>query len=301
MVTFGAHNTLGMFLSMTGYGKGEVTYGDKTVSIELRSLNGKTADLRIKTPVNLGSREIDLRRLVQDTAMRGKLDIAIDLQVNALNDSGIPNAPVIRSYFAELKAIAGDLKVSDDAIFQAVLRLPNILQSTNGELSDEDWHAIESATKQALQKLKEFRLVEGEILRHDLHTRVMEILKLLELVDADEEARQQAFRSRLEQKLAELREEGLDQNRLEQEMLYYLDKLDVNEEKVRLRQHCLYFLEAMEATDPSKGKKLSFISQEMGREMNTLGAKAQWSSIQHNVVSMKNALEEIKEQLANAL
>lgn len=290
-----------MFLSMTGYGKGEAAYGEKTISVEIRSLNGKAGDIRIKTPVNLGSKELDLRRLIQDEAIRGKVDVTVEIQGNVLPDAGIPNASVIRTYFMALRKISEGLSVSDDAIFQAVLRLPNILQPTNGEMAEEDWSAIATASRIALQKLHDFRLIEGEILRHDLHTRVMEILQLLELVDADEGARQFAFRERLAQKLSELKEEGLDENRLEQEMLYYLDKLDINEEKVRLRQHCLYFLEAMESDEPVKGKKLNFISQEIGREMNTLGAKAQWTSIQHNVVSMKNALEEIKEQLANAL
>lgn len=290
-----------MFLSMTGYGKGEVTYGDKTVSVELRSLNGKAADMRIKSPVNLGSRELDLRRIIQDEAIRGKIDMLIEMQGTIIPETGIPNAAAIRTYFMALKEITKDIQVSNDAIFQSVLRLPNILQPTNGEMTEEDWLAIAEATRIALKNLHEFRVQEGEILRHDLHTRITEILGLLELVDAQEDARQFAFRERLSQKLSELMEEGLDQNRLEQEMLYYLDKLDINEEKVRLRQHCIYFLEAMESDELVKGKKLNFISQEIGREMNTLGAKAQWTPIQHNVVTMKNALEEIKEQLANAL
>ena len=290
-----------MFLSMTGYGKSEVTYGDKTVSVEIRALNGKTADIRIKSPATLGSRELELRRLIQDRAIRGKLDVSIEMQGNVLPEAGIPNASLIRSYVTALQEITNGLTVSNDAIFQSVLRLPNIFQPAISELAEADWSAISEATNHALAKLNTFRVVEGEILQNDLRARIHEILELLKRVDADEDARQLAFRERLKQKLSELKQEGLDENRLEQEMLYYLDKLDVNEEKVRLRQHCLYFLEAMEGDDPVKGKKLNFISQEIGREMNTLGAKAQWTSIQHNVVTMKNALEEIKEQLANAL
>jgi uncharacterized protein (TIGR00255 family) len=290
-----------MFLSMTGYGKGEAAYGDKVISVELRALNGKMADIRIKSPMTLGSRELDLRRLIQDGAVRGKLDVTIEIQDNVLQETGIPNATVIREYFTALQTISKGFAVSDDAIFQAVLRLPNILQSTNGEISPEDWTAVSAATQSALRSLQAFREIEGEILRNDLRGRILEILDLLKLVDADEADRQTAFRERLAQKFTELRQEGLDENRLEQEMLYYLDKLDVNEEKVRLQQHCLYFLDAMESDEVVKGKKLNFISQEIGREMNTLGAKAQWTSIQHNVVTMKNALEEIKEQLANAL
>ncbi len=290
-----------MFLSMTGYGKGEAAYGEKVISVEVRSLNGKMADIRIKSPLTLGSKELDLRRLIQDGAVRGKLDVTIEIQDNVLQDTGIPNATVIRKYFTALQTISKGFAVSDDAIFQAVLRLPNILQSTNGEMSDEDWTAISAATQSALGGLQAFRETEGEILRNDLRGRITEILDLLKLVDADEADRQTAFRERLALKFAELKQEGLDENRLEQEMLYYLDKLDINEEKVRLQQHCLYFLDYMQSDEVVKGKKLSFISQEIGREMNTLGAKAQWTSIQHNVVTMKNALEEIKEQLANAL
>jgi len=286
---------------MTGYGKGEVKYGDKVATVEVRSLNGKIGDIRIKSPFNLGTRELDLRRIIQDGAIRGKLDVTIEIKGNVLLESGMPNAAAIRGYFKALQQIAGDLSVSPDAIFQSVLRLPNIFQSVNGEMSDEDLSSITAALRDALTRLSEFRMAEGEILRQDLHSRIMDILRLLELVDGDEPARQVAFRERLAQKLSELKQEGFDENRLEQEILYYLDKLDINEEKVRLRQHCLYFLEQMDGDEPVKGKKLNFISQEIGREMNTLGAKAQWTAIQHNVVEMKNALEEIKEQLANAL
>jgi uncharacterized protein (TIGR00255 family) len=290
-----------MLLSMTGYGKAEVTIADKVISVEVRSLNGKMADIRIKSPVGLGSKDLELRRIVQESALRGKLDISIDFQGNGSLEGGIPNAALIRGYFNEFRNVAKDFAISDDAIFQAVLRLPNIVQGANSEIDDEHWDAVSRALRLALKDLNEFRRREGEILTQDLRGRILEILELLEKVDADEAARQVAFRDRLSSKLSELTQEGLDANRLEQEMLYYLDKLDINEEKVRLKQHCLYFLEAMESEDPIKGKKLSFISQEIGREMNTLGAKAQWTSIQHNVVTMKNALEEIKEQLANAL
>jgi uncharacterized protein (TIGR00255 family) len=290
-----------MFLSMTGYGKGEVTYGDKVVTVEIRSLNGKIGDIRIKSPVNLGTRELDLRRAIQEGAIRGKLDVTIEMKGGVLLDAGIPNAAAIRGYFSTLRDISSDMSVSPDAIFQSVLRLPNIFQSANGDMSEEDMSAINAALADALANLMEFRKVEGETLRGDLHARIMDILRLLELIDGDEPARQVAFRERLSQKLSELKQEGFDENRLEQEILYYLDKLDINEEKVRLRQHCMYFLEQMDTDEPVKGKKLNFISQEIGREMNTLGAKAQWTAIQHNVVEMKNALEEIKEQLANAL
>jgi uncharacterized protein (TIGR00255 family) len=286
---------------MTGYGKGEVNYGQKMVTVDIRSLNGKIQDIRIKTPLALGSREIELRRLVQEDAIRGKIDLTIELHGNPLLEAGIADGSNVLAYHKALKEVFREAEVSDDAIFQAVIRLPNVLQSTNGGITDEDWTAITEATNIALENLREYRRTEGATLYDDLVTRIKDIQSLLELVDAEEEARQLAFRDRLSQKLSELKQEGLDENRLEQEMLYYLDKLDVNEEKVRLSQHCKYFLQALDEDEVVKGKKLNFISQEIGREMNTLGAKAQWTSIQHNVVSMKNALEEIKEQLANAL
>lgn len=288
-------------LSMTGYGKGEVTRGDKTISVEVRSLNGKLGDIRIKTPYALGSRELELRKLIQEHAVRGKIDITIEVHDNTLAHSGLPDQQLIQGYLTALRRMSEGMQVSDDAIFQAVLRLPNLFQNSNGEMTDEDWAPLAEATLAALESLRRFRIAEGLILRHDLKARIEEILTFLNAVDADEGLRQAALRERLQGKLSELRQEGLDANRLEQEMLYYLDKLDVNEEKVRLRQHCLYFLEAMDSNESVKGKKLNFISQEIGREMNTLGAKAQWTSMQHNVVAMKNALEEIKEQLANAL
>jgi uncharacterized protein (TIGR00255 family) len=290
-----------MILSMTGYGKGEVNYGQKMVTVDIRSLNGKIQDIRIKTPLALGNKELDLRKLVQDDAIRGKIDLTIELHGSPLAEAGISDGSAVLAYHKALKEIFSEAAVSDDAIFQAVIRIPNVLQSSNGNIAEDDWKAIAEATTIALSNLREYRETEGTTLYNDLVGRIKEIQALLELVDAEEEARQFAFRDRLTQKLAELRQEGLDENRLEQEMLYYLDKIDVNEEKVRLRQHCDYFLQAMDEDEIVKGKKLNFISQEIGREMNTLGAKAQWTSIQHNVVGMKNALEEIKEQLANAL
>ncbi len=290
-----------MLLSMTGYGKGEASYGSKTITVDVRSLNGKMADIRIKSPFVLGNKELDLRKMVQDGAVRGKLDITIELQGNPLLEAGLSDGTNIRSYFAAFKQIFSDISLSDDTIFQSVVRLPNVLQSSNGGMTDEDWSGIAQATEQALHNLRDYRITEGNTLRQDLELRIREILTLLDMVDDDEADRQVAFRERLSLKFQELQQEGLDENRLEQEMLYYLDKLDINEEKVRLRQHCIYFLEVINNDEFIKGKKLNFISQEIGREMNTLGAKAQWTSIQHNVVAMKNALEEIKEQLANAL
>ena len=286
---------------MTGYGKGEVGEGRHTFIVDIRSLNGKIGDIRIKTPVALGNREIDMRKAIQDGAVRGKIDVSIEIQGNPLADTGVGNGETIRGYFTALKEIFGDLRVSDDSIFQAVIRLPNVLQSSNGALGDREWLSILQALQLALEDLAEHRRIEGEMLRNDLITRIHEILHLLGEVDAQEHDRQLAFRQRLTQKVGELMQEGLDANRLEQEMLYYLDKLDVNEEKVRLRQHCQYFIEILDNDDTVVGKKLNFISQEIGREMNTLGAKAQWTTIQHHVVAMKNALEEIKEQLANVL
>ncbi|MDX1409044.1 MAG: DUF1732 domain-containing protein, partial [Saprospiraceae bacterium] len=196
---------------------------------------------------------------------------------------------------------ADDLGVEDARIFSSILKLPNVFQSQNGEMDQELWEALESTTLAALEKLNAFRATEGQSLQNDLKVQIDEILRLLQEIDPLESEREAALKERLAQKIADVDPESVDRNRFEQEVLHYLEKLDINEEKVRLAQHCKYFLEELQTPVIAKGKKLNFIAQEIGREINTLGAKAQWSMIQRIVVQMKDALEKIKEQLANAL
>lgn len=287
--------------SMTGFGRDETPLDDKTIVVEVRSLNGKLSDVRIKTAVHLGQRELDLRKLIQKTAIRGKVDVLVDIRGMQSAELSTPNTNLIVKYYSELKTIADKLGVEDGTIFSSILRLPNIFQPQNGEIDQELWEALKSTTLNALKQLNAFRAAEGVSLKNDLASNVQTILDLLEQVKPLEADREAALKQRLQQKMNELDPESVDRNRFEQEVLHYLEKLDINEEKVRLAQHCTYFLQELESPKASKGKKLNFISQEIGREINTLGAKAQWSEMQHIVVQMKDALEKIKEQLANAL
>lgn len=291
-----------MILSMTGFGRAERPFEGKTVTVEVRSLNGKLVDIRLKSSVHLGQYELELRKLVQDHAVRGKIDLTLDVKGMDATLLGTPNKEAIKQYYADLKDVADDLGVADDTIFQSILKLPNIFQTENGELSPGLWDAFVDAANGALAKLRQFRETEGKSIHDDMRTSILEILKLLGEVAPHEEEREIVLKKRLMDKVHEMdNDAGVDENRFEQEVLYYLDKLDINEEKVRLEQHCKYFLEELDTPAEVKGKKLNFISQEIGREINTLGAKAQWSPIQRVVVQMKNELEKVKEQLPNVL
>ena len=286
---------------MTGYGRVEKPVGDKTLIVEIRSLNSKLADLRIKSGLHLGQRELELRKIVLEEAIRGKIDMSIDLRDAGGGELTPPNVNMIKSYYSSLKDLATELDVPDTNLYNTILRLPNIFMSENGELDDALWDALQDAASGALEMFTGFRRKEGKELQNDLRNRIQRISELLEEVDPLEVERAEALRSRLDQKVNELEVESADKNRFEQEILYYLDKLDIHEEKVRLFQHCKYFLSELETGETKKGKKLNFISQEIGREINTMGAKAQWSPLQHVVVQMKNELEKVKEQLANVL
>lgn len=290
-----------MIQSMTGFGRHEVSVNDNKVMVEVRSLNGKFADVRIKTALQLGQHEIELRKVILNRAVRGKIDVTIDVKGSGVSDAGMPNGDMIKAYFTNLKGVATELGVEDDNLFSTVLRMPNVFQSENGNIDEDLSEAIFEAANGALEKFMIFREKEGKSLHDDLQLSVETISQLLKEVAPFENDRTAALKERLSQRITEIEHESMDANRFEQEVLYYMDKLDIHEEKVRLDQHCQYFLEVLDAEGSVKGKKLNFISQEIGREINTLGAKAQWSPIQRLVVQMKDNLEKIKEQLANAL
>jgi len=290
-----------MIQSMTGFGRKEVSSGEQKVIAEISSLNSKLPDVRVKTALQLGQFELEIRKLILDNAIRGKIDVTIDIKGQGSIEAGLPNADVIKSYYLNLKSVASELGVDDENLYSTILRLPNVFQPENGELDEELQATIKVALKGALDKLSDFRSTEGKSLYDDLKMRVETIDDLLKQVAPHEKDREEGLKDRLRQKIGELERESIDENRFEQEVIYYLDKLDINEEKTRLAQHCKYFVEVLDADGNAKGKKLNFISQEIGREINTLGAKAQWSPIQRLVVQMKDNLENIKEQLANAL
>jgi len=291
-----------MVLSMTGYGKGSTQFNEKEISVEIKSLNGKTKDLRMRLPANYREKEIPIRKMVFDHAIRGKVDLVLKLGGSNGEEDVTLNGALIRKLASELKDIKNDLSLDSADVLQSIMRIPNVVVPNDDEVSEDEWNAVIKAMQQALSNLEDFRKIEGEALDKDFRLRIKNILNLLEDTPQYEEARQDALKEKLTKNLnAFVKEENVDKNRYEQEIIYYLEKLDITEEKVRLAQHCHYFIETLEEENQEKGKKLTFISQEIGREINTLGAKAQFSDIQKIVVNMKDELEKIKEQLANII
>lgn len=286
---------------MTGYGRGTASYNDMQVLSEIRSLNSKITDLRIKLPVNLGEKEIDLRNLVLQRTQRGKIEMTITFEGEHTMDDIDYDKALIRKHFNQLNEIAASLGVGPDQILHEVLKLPNVLRSGHSTGIDEQlWNAILEAVNTSIDQLIVFREHEGRSLYNDLLQSVTAIHDMCNDIDAQDKDRLSYVRTRMKQKLEDFaKDDQVDKNRFEQELLYYLERLDINEEKVRLQQHCHFFKETLSGNMDMKSKQLNFISQEIGREINTLGAKAQWSPLQHVVVNMKNELEKIKEQLAN--
>ncbi|HZV44205.1 MAG TPA: YicC/YloC family endoribonuclease [Saprospiraceae bacterium] len=290
-----------MIQSMTGYGRGTAAYNDMQVLSEIRSLNSKITDLRIKLPVNLGEKEIELRNLILQRTQRGKIEMTISFEGEHTMDDIDYDKALIKKHFNQLSEIAASLGVGADQILHEVLKLPNVLKNGHSsEIDDKLWKSILEAVNLSIDQLIIFREHEGRSLYNDLLQSVTAIHDICNEIDAQDKERLTYVRSRMKQKLEEFAKgEQVDKNRFEQELLYYLERLDINEEKVRLQQHCNFFKETLSGEMEMKSKQLNFISQEIGREINTLGAKAQWSPLQHVVVNMKNELEKIKEQLAN--
>jgi uncharacterized protein (TIGR00255 family) len=253
-------------------------------------------------PGDYKEKEVELRKLVTDHAERGKIDVIVDVQ-NADGAAVVSlNEGLFRGYHRELNRLAGELGIGQTDMLQAILRIPNVVASASGEVDEDEWAAVCETATRALEHFKNFRRQEGKALEADLRLRVANILLLLSEVTPFEKERFDRMRERLRNNMEEVfGKENLDANRFEQEILYYLEKMDITEEKVRLEQHCKYFLEQVENPKQSAGRTLGFISQEMGREINTLGAKAYDADIQRLVVQMKDELEKIKEQLANVL
>ena len=291
-----------MLLSMTGYGRSTKTFGSKTISVELRSLNSKFTDMRLKVPSNFREKEHELRKFIMEKVERGKIDLSIDVKSLAGDDGFGLNVPLFKKYHETLAAIADEMGSGKDGIAAAILRIPNVVVSQEDDIDENEWKHIKAAIDESLSKFNDFRKAEGGAMEEDLRLRVTNIRNSLTDVDPFESGRVDRLRSRLKQNLEEfMGKENVDENRFEQEVLFYLEKIDITEEKVRLEQHCNFFLEQLDSKSTSKGRKLSFISQEMGREINTLGAKAYSADIQRIVVSMKDDLEKIKEQVANSV
>jgi len=290
-----------MIQSMTGYGRGSADYNDMQVLSEIRSLNSKVTDLRIKLPVHLGEKEIELRNHVLARTQRGKIEMTISFEGDMAVDDIDYDRALIRKHFNQLNEIASSLGVGPDQILHEVLKLPNILKTgSSSEIDNSLWNAILKAVNESIDNLIVFRANEGRSQYEDLLQSATAIHDMCNQIDAHDKERLTFVRTRMKQKLDEyLNGDQVDTNRFEQELIYFLDRLDINEEKVRLQQHCTFFLQTLSGDMEMKSKQLNFIAQELGREINTLGAKAQWSPLQHLVVNMKNELEKIKEQLAN--
>lgn len=289
-----------MVHSMTGYGEASGTYEQKKIRVELRSLNGKSTDVRIKMPSLYRTKELILRNIVLQSAKRGKLDLSIVFEGGEGDESYKINSTLTKKYFLELSSVAKELSVSSEGLLNAVLKIPNVIAVDDVTVSEAEWTFVENLVLKAIESLKSFRANEGAALEKDLSNHVLEIENQLEKVKEFEPGRIELLRSRFHKNLLQFTEEvNVDKNRFEQELMYYIEKLDISEEKIRLKQHCEYFKEILSKEDVAKGKKLNFISQEMGREMNTMGSKAQNSSIQQLVILMKDYLEKIKEQVLN--
>ena len=287
--------------SMTGFGKAEVKVGNKKFVAEIRSLNSKQLDLSVKMPMAYRAAEFEVRSAVSKAIVRGKVDVIISYESEAVQTGGEINKDIFRAYLHQVvDALSySGVDAAYDAIVPSVLRMPNVLSSESEAATDAELTAIVEAVNLAAEQLDAFRVQEGNILIADLLDRVTKIENYRDAVTPFEAARADAVRARIREGIAKLGVE-VDENRLEQEMIFYIEKLDITEEKVRLANHCKYFREVA-ATEPLAGRKLGFIAQEMGREINTTGSKANNHDIQIRVVQMKDELEKIKEQVLNLL
>jgi TIGR00255 family protein len=290
-----------MIKSMTGFGKGEATFQNKKITVEIRSLNSKQLDLNLRLPSVYRQSEYELRTLIARTVQRGKVDVFVNVESQRVETPARINRELFREYLRQMNdtlAYAG-IDADYDTLVPAILRMPEVVSAESETVSDEEHAALLSAAEAAAAHLDAFRAQEGAILIADLLRRVDLIEQYKEEVVPFEQARTQTIRARILDNLAQLKVD-VDSNRLEQEMIFYLEKLDITEEKVRLTNHCRYFREVA-AGEEGVGRKLGFIAQEMGREINTMGSKANETNIQILVVKMKDELEKIKEQVLNIL
>ncbi len=285
-----------MILSMTGYGKSVFQLPTKKITIELKSLNSKNLDLNIRMPSIYKEKELSIRKTLADKLERGKIDFSIYAETTAEDTSTQINTPVVKQYIEQLKKVVNGNEIE---LLKMAVRFPDALNTVREEIDDNDWQLIETEINNATNDLIEHRLNEGKVLENDFNNRVITIEKLLNEIAAIDSHRIEGVRERLLKGVEELQEK-YDESRLEQELLYYIEKFDITEEKVRLQNHLNYFTESIN-THESNGKKLGFISQEIGREINTIGSKSNYAPMQQLVVQMKDELEKIKEQLLNVL
>ena len=291
---------------MTGYGKAEAMLETGKITVEVRSLNGKTADISIKTSMLPKDKEMTVRHKIANELQRGNIDFFVSFEPNAADSAKKINLDLAMEYYQQISSLGDRIgavnlwEKNPNDLIATILRMPEVMDAKKQDVITEDnWPAVEACIDEALANINSFRAQEGKVLYKDVTSKVANILEFSRQVEQYEKERVDAVREKILSRFAELKAEP-DQSRLEQEMIFYIEKLDINEEKVRLRQHCKYFLDTIE-NEPYPGKKLGFIAQEMGREINTTGSKANHTEIQKLVVKMKDELEKIKEQSLNIL
>ena len=290
-----------MIKSMTGFGKAECELKDRKIIIEIKSLNSKNLDIYTKIPGIYREKELEIRNTISKVLLRGKVEFVLYYEIAEDNKATTINSEVVKNYYNQLKEIATDLNIeTSEQLLQIATRLPDTLNTEREEIDQNDWTKINETILEALNQLDNFRIQEGEFLKKDIEQRIKIINQYKEEITPFEVNRTEKIRNKLNESLNSLSDQEIDKNRFEQELIYYLEKLDITEEKVRLTNHCNYFTEMINEPE-SNGKKLGFISQEIGREINTIGSKANDSDIQKFVILMKDELEKIKEQMLNIL
>lgn len=290
-----------MVRSMTGYGNAKGLVGNQNVTVEIRSLNSKFLELNLRMPMQFRDRELELRSDLSKQLERGKADLSISFESNELAKRSSVNKEIFNAYYEELSALGKEYHLSDVNLLDCILKLPAVMNAERQESDEEQWKELKVVINAALDRFNAFRDNEGAALSKDITMRVDTISNCIPQLEEFETKRVEGVRSKISKAINELIEQtSIDRNRFEQELIYYIEKLDISEEKVRLRSHCEYFVQTI-ANPEANGKKLGFITQEIGREINTIGAKANDAPMQRIVVEMKDELEKLKEQLANVL
>lgn len=291
-----------MLKSMTGFGKAEQTVNEKTFLVEIKALNGKQLELQLKLPPLLRPYEFEIRNIVQEHLVRGTIDCLLTIKQNGASRPVNINTDLIKAYYKQIEELANDLNIDTNSVLSSLLRLPEVVTPTSDVLNENDFAEFKKVLLQALSELNRHRVEEGAILEKDLVKRIANIKDQEEAILKLEPNRKKRIVDEINQLLEKnVGKENIDNNRMEQELIYYMEKIDIHEEQIRLRQHCEYFASILNEADESKGKKLSFILQEIGREINTTGSKAYDADIQKCVVKMKDELEKAKEQVLNVL
>ena len=291
-----------MIKSMTGFGRAEQTVNEKTFLVEIKALNGKQFELQLKLPPLLRPYEFEIRNTLQEQLIRGTIDCTVNIKQNGTSKPVNINTDLIKAYYNQIEKLAGELNIDTNSVLSALLRLPEVVTPTNDILSETDFKEFSTVLLSALNDLNLHRTEEGTVLEQDLLKRISNIKDQEEAILKLEPNRQKRIKDEINQLLEKhVGKENIDNNRMEQELIYYMEKIDIHEEQIRLRQHCEYFQSILNEREEGKGKKLSFILQEIGREINTTGSKAYDADIQKCVVKMKDELEKAKEQVLNVL